>query len=863
MRQFYAGLAGLLLLGVFTPLWAQEAPLRPFTSVHDFETGDVKMDLWAHNGSEPVINFNGVTEERAAGGKRSFKLDVALGDGSYYYFGVREAVPCAGELKLSAKVFAADGTTARVGFGTNMVYPPTHHSGCAAFKDWGKPTADWEAAEDDLVAHGKTGAAGVIAGNTVNLTGESVGVVLDRWGLFLYGSAGQRAIVYLDDVTLAGRVPEEAAYLAQVKASWDKATGSFRAQVKGWQQELTAARTGLGALNQAPPEAQDMVAAIRESDKQAETILAAMNKNGYAAAREISELQAALNAVKYGPETIRAIREATRAKRPMLLYAAGNSVTLARTPGKGSLLTSPVGGVLSATACRGEFESRSAMVYALRDLEQLKVSASALTSATGASIPASAVDIRIVKWWYQGASGGIGYSPKKALVPELLLKDDALVRVDTEKQENWLRSTKADGTVEYVECTNPDSSNLANVRPVDAKELQPVDIAAGNSREFWVNIHVPESAAAGTYMGRLTFTTAAGTSELPLRVTVNGFALQDSRLIYSIYYRARLAADGQPSITSETKSEAQFRAEIANLRDHGVLYPTNYQGWDEKLLRKVLDIRQEAGLPAGRFYNLGLCVLPQKSPEALASVIKQVKQWIALLQEYGYDQPYFYGIDEATGEMLKSQREAWAAAQEAGAKTFVACYQGTFEAMGKLLNCAVIAGAPDLEEVRKWHSVGSEIFCYANPQVGVEDAQIYRRNFGLRLWAAGYDGAMDYAYQHGFNHVWNDFDDKTYRDHNFTYPTLDGIVDTIAWEGFREGVDDVRYATTLECLVKDAAQMSPTVAAEARTWLTSPEMAAGNLDEARTKMAQWIDKLQAACGGAPQGGALIMPRGYG
>lgn len=843
MRPFFAGLAGLLLLSVGVPLWAQDAPLKPFSSVHDFETADVKMDLWAHNGSDPVINFNGVTNERAVDGQRSFKLDVSLGDGSYYYFGVRESLPCAGELTLSVKVFVAAGTTARVGFGTNMVYPPTHHSGCGPFATWEKPTANWETAEDDLVAHGKTGAAGVIAGNTVNLTGESVGVVLDRWGLFLYGGSGQRVIVYLDDAKLEGRVPEKESYLAQVRATWDQATGVFRAQVRGWQQELTNARTGLGELNQAPSEAQDLVAAIRESDRQAETLVATMNKNGYAAAREMNALQAALNAVKYGPENVRAIRQAIGAKQPMLLYAAGNAVTLARTPGKDSLLTSPVGGVLSATACRGEFESRSAIVYALRDLEKLQVTASALTSDTGASIPASAVDVRIVKWWYQGASGGVGYSPKKALVPELLLKDDALVRVDTEKQENYLRSTNPDGTVEYVECTNPDSSNLANVRPVDAKELQPVDIAAGTSREFWVNIHIPDSAAAGTYLGRLSFTSAAGTSELPLRVTVNGFKLQDSRLIYSIYYRGRLAPDGQPSITSETKSEAQFRAEIENLRDHGVLYPTNYQGWDEKLLRKVLDIRREAGLPTGRFYNLGLCVLPQKSPEALASLIGQVKQWIALLQEYGYDQPYFYGIDEASGEMLKSQREAWAAAQQAGAKTFVACYQGTFEAMGKLLNCAIIAGAPDLEEVRKWHSVGSEIFCYANPQVGVEDAQVYRRNFGLRLWAAGYDGATDYAYQHGFHHVWNDFDDKSYRDHNFTYPTLDGVVDTIQWEGFREGVDDVRYATTLAHLVKDAAQTSPAVA-EARTWLTSPEMAAGNLDEARTKMSQWIDQLR-------------------
>jgi len=51
---------------------------------------------------------------------------------------------------------------------------------------------------------------------------------------------------------------------------------------------------------------------------------------------------------------------------------------------------------------------------------------------------------------------------------------------------------------------------------------------------------------------------------------------------------------------------------------------------------------------------------------------------------------------------------------------------------------------------------------------------------------------------------WNDFDHPKLRDLNFVYPTIDGVIDTIAWEGFREGVDDVRYITTLENYIKIA-----------------------------------------------------------
>ena len=36
-----------------------------------------------------------------------------------------------------------------------------------------------------------------------------------------------------------------------------------------------------------------------------------------------------------------------------------------------------------------------------------------------------------------------------------------------------------------------------------------------------------------------------------------------------------------------------------------------------------------------------------------------------------------------------------------------------------------------------------------------------------------------------------------FRDHVFAYPTSNGVIDTIQWEGWREGVDDTRYLATL------------------------------------------------------------------
>ena len=131
------------------------------------------------------------------------------------------------------------------------------------------------------------------------------------------------------------------------------------------------------------------------------------------------------------------------------------------------------------------------------------------------------------------------------------------------------------------------------------------------------------------------------------------------------------------------------------------------------------------------------------------------------------------------------------------------------------------------------------------PQVGNEEPETYRRHYGLELWKAGFDGAMDYAYQHGFGHVWNDFDNPRYRDHVFAYPTLNGVVDTIEWEGFREGVDDVRYVTTLlQCVEQGKANPARRqTALAAEKWLATMEVA-GDPDRLRAKIVAWILQLR-------------------
>jgi hypothetical protein len=382
----------------------------------------------------------------------------------------------------------------------------------------------------------------------------------------------------------------------------------------------------------------------------------------------------------------------------------------------------------------------------------------------------------------------------------------------------------------------------------DSLLFLPVDIPRDTNRQFWVTVKVPENSLPGDYAGNIDIKTSKGPAgQIKLKVKVLPINLAKPCIVSSIYYRGVLDPKDKGTISSEGKSKEQYRKEMENMVAHGVTNPTVYQGFDKKILGETLKIRKEAGMDTSALYYLGVGAGSSTNTAVLANLKKSISQVMGFCREYGIPEVYFYGIDEATGEALKSQRAAWQAVHEAGGKTFVAGYAGTFEAIGDLLDVLVWAGGPSKDEAAKYHKIGHKIFSYANPQVGVEEPETYRRNYGLLLWKNNYDGAMDYAYQHSFGSVWNDFDDPTYKDHNFTYPTVDGVIDTIQWEGYREGIDDLRYLTTLLQLIeqgkKSGSGKIKDSAVAAEKWLGELDIK-GDLDNIRREIVSRILALQ-------------------
>lgn len=455
------------------------------------------------------------------------------------------------------------------------------------------------------------------------------------------------------------------------------------------------------------------------------------------------------------------------------------------------------GNNLSIRGCPDQFASASFVINTQDDISDIGITASDLRDAHNASISSDEINIRLVKVWYQAGGDDIWYEkPGSVPVPELLLKDDSLVKVDHTNRFNYLKVT-INGNQQYIDISNPKGTFPVYAEIHDSPLLQPFSMKKNENKQIWMTIHIPDTTPAGDYQGMITITTPSYTPvTMNFSVVVLPFTLEPAVVEYALYYRGVLSSEITGKIDSERKTRAQYVAELNDMKVHGIQYPTIYSADADNIGSELL-LRKQSGLPEDHIYILGINTGNSTDDSDLTRLGDTMKQWKYITAQYGFRDMYIYGIDEASGDVLRSERSAWNTVHQNGAKVFVACYSDAVDIVGDLLDTAIVAGPLNTTQAAQWHMNGKRIFSYANPQVGVENPFLYRRNYGFALWNAGYDGTMNYAYQHGFGNIWNDFDHVHYRDHVFAYPTSEGVIDTVQWEGFREGVDDTRFIATL------------------------------------------------------------------
>lgn len=539
-----------------------------------------------------------------------------------------------------------------------------------------------------------------------------------------------------------------------------------------------------------------------------------------------------------------------------------------------------LGSTLNLIAAQGEFEPVSFVAFPFVDIARLEVKATDLAGG-GATIPASTVDVKTVKCWYQAGTAWHSYfadPTRRELTPELLLNDDSLIKVDRKTKDNYLRVDYPAGSeyvwVSYPKRADPGLFNHATEPVADSRKLLPVRLTAGEAKQFWITVRPPSDAAAGQYSGKIGLT-ADGISvgELTLNLRVLPFQLPLPRTYYDlerefytgIYNHCSIA--GHLVLNGDDFEQAgrKLKAELENMRDHNLMHPLvrGHRGKRLDALKRQLELMKEVGLSTRplfggvhAFTDYGWMRAPKdkRGSEVFETFKKHVDQGLAVIEEVlGHHDVYCDGWDEPGQSTLVSQRECWDYVHSKGARIYSTGRDMHLEYAGFNEDFINYPGWPNSESARKWHALGGRITSYAGPHTGPENPDYIRRTHGMQLYKADYDGTFNYQYYEGNPNIWNDFEKTIYRSFCMVYPTKEGVIDTIAWEGFREAVDDVRYATKMRQLANAAiatGKVGPRYAGKkAIQWLANFDEKSGDLNTMRMEMINTILALHAIIAG--------------
>lgn len=617
---------------------------------------------------------------------------------------------------------------------------------------------------------------------------------------------------------------------------------------------------------------------------------------GKAASRNAEILQDRVaNAVRLADDVKNLPADSPWQKTPFVVYPVPAMSAIRRLPDKLPPDAGP-GSTLTIVAAQGEFEPTSFVIAPMVDVAKFEIKASDMVSKNG-TIPAENIDIKVVKTWWQPGTAWNSYfadPSRRELVPELLLNDENLVKVDMQDQENYLRVDYPEGSkYVWISYLYPEQSKIEGdhrfnyyKEPVgDSPTLLPVRLEAGQNKQFWITVKVPETAAPGIYEGHLSFN-ADGKSagQLALKLRVLPFSLPDPKTYYDVNLDFLSTMDDLGSLREElqgfdgdtSKAEARLLRLYKNQRDHNIY---NYNGpgilsWNaykmhqsytlaavmeneesKKILTRQLELVGKAGFkpplinPSIADISARVKMDEEEGREIFDRNIAAAKQLLDLIEKIlGHRDVYFWGRGEPSRAGMLEQFEGIQALHSVGVKIGQEAQPWHLEAAGHLEDLVNMGGAHyDRMKTAPWHAVGQRMLSYAGPHPGAENPDMSRRYHGMIPYKSWFDGTKNNTWnpeRQNWLDFWNPYGYRI----NMIYPTQGGVINTLHWEGFREGIDDIRYATKLKLLAKEAIDSGNASAAEeakkALLWLELDDEKNANLDATRMEMINYILKLQ-------------------
>ncbi len=435
---------------------------------------------------------------------------------------------------------------------------------------------------------------------------------------------------------------------------------------------------------------------------------------------------------------------------------------------------------LTLEATPGEAAVGSLGLVPLGPLFQMRLDGSDLAGPGGARIPASALDLRVVRCWPQIDKTPAGRG-KVRVIPELL---------------------------------EPQDRHAAVCSP------------AGATRQYWIIVRVPQNAAAGEYRGELRFMAdGVPPASVPLELTVLPFRLQTppekTFFMYSIF---------------EDLSDDEIRGLLADMREHGMnsLAPDLVGRWsrtssgeaefDLEPLRRVLRLAKEAGfnrpMPWHASGPLKGIDAPEGSEQWNATLADLLRRVRGVQEEVGGQQVVFYPVDEPFGneERLTLAERAMHVARQTGVlRTYCTPAEKDIARLGELLDvrCYAIGTVQDTAEAAvSSRKAGADFWWYTN--AARELPCVRRYVAGVWFWGTGADGQGYWVYQSRWRRTraFQDLEGDLHAHDYAAYPDVDGPIPTIQWECIRMGIDDARYLYTLEAAIAAHPKTPQAAAAE-------------------------------------------------
>ncbi len=475
-------------------------------------------------------------------------------------------------------------------------------------------------------------------------------------------------------------------------------------------------------------------------------------------------------------------------------------------------------------AAQDEYEPGSFVLTADEDLGKVEFRVGDLKAADGATFSARELDLKTVKVWYQNQNAWYSYFADDTLklCPELLLNDEDLVKVDEKKVANYARLTEPDGKTTYHWLTSPKQVEnriedagwkriddaFCSMKPnfMDAPKHAGATIEKGRHKQFFLTAHAAKDAKPGLYTGEIElYAKGAKVGAVPVSLRILPFALPrpctyfDCRKEFFVWFCSYIGYDGVMDVNGGDRELAtrQLRAICIDFAKHNQIIPDfSFDGLDEVAKEYGLDLKHR---------GYGGMLLSHNKAEMRFSARRTHDRAAQAAGEPV--EGYVSWGDEYSLNTLRRIRDMVQAYQEEGLRFTVNSTSG-YAAAGYLADLWWPPTFPDANSKAKaehFNALGGDNYFgwYACHHVGVENPAFIRRQYGMGAYRAGLSCHYNYAH-----HLqgWNDVSQEIYRPMMFVYGVGNGCLDTLQWEGFREGMDDIRYATKLQQLAQPLAR---------------------------------------------------------